>query len=330
MTVERLEGIATKAILGGYGRVLTHGEHLHRADGSPYARNPLGGRVRRIVELQCSMDCETPHAVELFSRDSVVHGKPVKPLTVVVYSRCRKCTACMERRRVFWSGRAITEYQNSVRTLFGTLTVSPENDMMIDALARIEHAEMGVDFDKLEAPEKFRARCAVGGREVTKWIKRLRATEDRPTVSFRYLLVAEAHNGPKTTDEKRGRPHWHCLIHETDPAGLLVTADEWARNDNGEHRTDRYGNPLVSDNALVRSAWKAGFSSFALCRTPLAAGYVCKYLTKEDAHVRIRASQAYGKPTGTPVDAARQTREKNRPQQGEGDQPPPKEASPPE
>lgn len=292
ITVERLERIAATALLGGYGRVLAHGEHVRDAHGRPVARHDRAWLPRRLVELRCSMDCSDPRTVELFSRDSSQHGKKVKPLTVIVYSRCRKCTNCRERRRMFWSARALAEFNSAVRSLFGTLTVAPENDVMIDAIARIEQAEIGTDFDRLSDADKFRIRCAIGGREITKWIKRLRSTG----AEFRYLLVAEQHNGVNTSDLKKGRPHWHCLLHEVNASALLVQADEWSRRENGEVRTDKYGNSLVDDKSFLKGQWKLGHSSFALCRTPLAAGYICKYLTKEDMSIRIRASGRYGNP----------------------------------
>ena len=294
LTVERLERIATTALLGGYGRVLSHPDHVRDLAGRPVRPHDRAGQVRRLVELRCSMDCEEPKTVELFARDSAYHNRTVKPLTVVIFSRCRKCTACKERRRMFWSARAVAEYQSAVRTIFGTLTISPENDAIIDATARLEQAAMGTDFDRLDEAAKFRVRCAVGGREITKFIKRLRGSRPGDTPQFRYLLVAEAHNGSTTSELKRGRPHWHCLIHETDASALLVLGGEWAKGKNGAPISDKYGNPSVADTAFLKRQWKLGFSSFALCQTPQAAAYVCKYLTKEDAQVRIRASGGYG------------------------------------
>lgn len=110
---------------------------------------------------------------------------------------------------------------------------------------------------------------------------------------MRYLLVAEAHASGKTSDLKRGRPHFHCLIHQAEGA-QLVEPHEWARKPTGDVRSDKYGNPLVDDTAFLKREWKLGFSSFAMCRTPQAASYVCKYLTKEEAATRIRASFRYG------------------------------------
>lgn len=193
---------------------------------------------------------------------------------------------------MFWRGRAVTEFQSAWRTLFGTLTFSPDEDVKTDAIARLESSARGVDFDSLDPPDKFRERTKVAGRQVTLWLKRLRKGDPshvKPPI--RYLIVAEAHDGARTSAEKRGRPHFHFLIHEMDPQRPLVAADEWSG------RTDRYGNPTVSDSAFLKRNWVAGYSSVAHCRTPQAASYLCKYLTKEDTRVRVRASFRYGRET---------------------------------
>lgn len=194
---------------------------------------------------------------------------------------------------MFWAARAKDEWSKSSLTIFGTITFSPENDAILDARARLHHAARGVDFDTLPPDELFRERCKFAGQEITKWLKRLRNSDRNRRLGFRYLLVAEAHASGKTSELKRGRPHFHCLIHQATGA-QLVERDEWAWKPDGTVRTDRYGNPVVSDAAFLKREWKLGFSSFAMCRSPQAASYVCKYLTKEEAAVRIRASFRYG------------------------------------
>lgn len=190
---------------------------------------------------------------------------------------------------MFWQARAVDEFQRAPRTLFGTLTIAPEYDVQLDAIARLELSERGVDFDTLPEAEIFRERVKVGGREVTKWLKRLREGDtSHVKPQFRYLLVAEAHNGARTSAEKRGRPHWHYLLHECDLSRPLVNVDEWSG------KVDRHGNLTVSDGAFLKEQWRLGFSTVAHCRTPQAAAYLCKYLTKEEARVRIRASFQYG------------------------------------
>lgn len=286
-TVEHLEAVARNAILGGYGTVLTWDEDRDKR---------FGGMVRRKVLLTCAMDCQEPHEYEMHARESAWHNRRVKPLSIVVQSRCRRCPACKRRRTLFWQARAVDEWIKSPRTIFGTLTTTPNFDMEVDALARISLAEKGVDFDRdLNAVEQFRARVRIGGLEVTKFLKRIRegdANRGRPRI--RYLLVAEAHDGGRTSDTKRHRPHWHMLLHEQDKEGKLVLDHEWAVDPNGELRADKWGNPYLSNDSFLKSQWPHGHSSFALCSTPQAAGYLCKYLTKDETNVRIRASFLYG------------------------------------
>lgn len=300
--VEKLEDIARNALLGGYGRLIQWDEYKRDALSRPIGLDPLGGRMRRVCLIEVAMDCEDPRGRELHARYSSRHGRAVKPITIVIQSRCRKCGSCKRRRALFWRGRAFSEYQTAFRSFFGTLTLTPENDVMIDALARVEQAEKGTDFDTVETVEQFRIRCEVGGREVTKWIKRLREgnTVHAPPV-FRYLLVAEAHNGSASSELKRGRPHWHVLLHETDVGAPLVLPHEFAVDKSGRPITDKYGNGYVSDTAFLKSQWKAGLSRFQLCGTPQAATYLTKYLTKDTSSVRIRASSRYGNTGASPA-----------------------------
>lgn len=278
ITIERLEAIARAALIGGYGQVETWRD---------------SGVVRRQVKLAISMDCQRPVYAELFSRLPAVHGMKRFPMTIVIEGRCRRCATCKERRRVFWAARARYEWTVSPVTLFGTLTFSPENDAVLDARARLYHARRGVDFDKLPPEELFRERVKFAGQEVTKWLKRLRNSDRKRPLAFRYLLVAEAHSSGKTSELKRGRPHFHCLIHQA-PGAQLCEYDDWARKPDGNVRTDKSGNPILSDGSFLKRQWQAGYSTFALCRSPQAASYVCKYLTKEETSVRIRASFRYG------------------------------------
>lgn len=279
VSIEQLEHIARTAIIGGYGQVVTWSDRDRRYAGLP----------RRKVHLALSMDCEDPYTYEMHSRLNGAHNGTRKPLIIEVCTRCRKCDPCKKRRQMFWQARAVAEFQSAPRTLFGTLTVDPVYDVRIDATARLELAERGVDFDRLEDSSKFRARVKYGGREVTNWLKRLREGDTRHAKpAFRYLLVAEVHKGASPESVKRGRPHWHVLLHECDMSVPLVNHDEWSG------KTDRYGNITVSDESFLKAQWRIGFSSFSHCRTPQAAGYLCKYLTKQDAQVRIRASFKYG------------------------------------
>lgn len=276
--------------MGGYGRLMYH-------DDLP------GMPARRKVQLRLDMDCENPYIAELHARWSASHYKRVKPMWLEVWSRCRKCGPCKERRAMFWRARAFTEYNASWRTIFGTLTTSPEFDAHLDARIQVALSKVGVDFGRLTDIEQFRERVKFGGDEVTKYIKRLRgAARSGRKPEFRYLLIAEAHDSVKTAGAKRNRPHWHVLFHETDQSRPLVLPSEFALDKHGRLRTDPYGNAYVADTGFLKSQWAAGFSRFLHAGTPQAATYVCKYLTKEANH-RIRCSFRYGNSTGVPVDA---------------------------
>lgn len=284
VSVERLEAIVIAAVTGRYGYV------------EPSRVDPA--KFRRKAVLRLDMDCQNPFIAELHARYSATHYKRVKPMWVEIWSRCRKCETCRERRAMFWRGRAFTEYQESVRTFFGTLTTTPEYDARMNAELQARLAKDDIDFGRLEIADQFKYRVAYTGLDVTKYIKRLRGdAKARRRPVFRYLLIAEAHDSVKTAGLKRGHPHWHCLFHEVDTRRLLVNPEEFARKPNGELRTDDYGNAYVADDSFLKTEWHHGFSKWLVAGTPQAAVYCTKYLTKE-ARFRIRASGMYGLRSG--------------------------------
>lgn len=196
---------------------------------------------------------------------------------------------------MFWKARAFTEYERHFRTFFGTLTLRPEIDAQLDAEAVVRLHKRGVDFYALDPDELFRVRVKVGGELLTDWLKRVReavAYRDGQRPALRYLLIAEPHNGAKTSDAKRHRPHWHVLLHEDERCSFVLPT-EWAKHPSGQVIRDKWGNPFVSDDALLRSQWNAGQSRFQLATTSQAATYLCKYISKAVAY-RVRASQRYG------------------------------------
>lgn len=283
IAVERLEHIAREALIGGYGRVLEWRE----------------GGPRRKVQMRLDMDCAEPYWFELHGRDSAVHGRAIKPLTIEVSSRCRKCAPCKARRALMWRAKAFEEYSRSPRTYFGTLTTSPSFDLALDAEIQIAESARGVDFGRLTVPEQFNLRVKYGGQEVTRYLKRLRGdSKAARRLAFRYLLIAEAHASKQTAGAKVGRPHWHVLFHETIKGGPLVMPDEFATGKSGI-RTDKYGNAYLADDAFLKRQWTAGHSRFQIAGSSQAATYVCKYLTKEANH-RIRCSFRYGQPAEMP------------------------------
>lgn len=173
--------------------------------------------------------------------------------------RCRKCEACLRHRAALWTARACTESALAARTWFGTLTFGPD--------ARVRHQYESDRFvqqtrcqpwSALSTSEQFPYLVDSCGKEVTRWLKRVRKNSE---ARLRYLLVAEAH--------KDGFPHFHLLLHEV--AGTATKRE-------------------------LDNSWRAGFSQFRLVKIgdTKQAWYVCKYLTKT-ALTRVRASQEYGR-----------------------------------
>lgn len=178
--------------------------------------------------------------------------------TVAVRVRCRKCPECLAQKRRMWTARAIDEIGRSMRTWFGTLTVSPERRFHAMMLADRESARRWAAPLNAQSPQdRTKLIAAQLLPEVTRWLKRVRKNSGAP---LRYLLVAEAH--------KDGFPHFHLLLHER-------------------------GHP-VGKRALEGS-WTYGISHFRL--VPIGevkqAAYVCKYIAKSP-QTRIRASRRYG------------------------------------
>lgn len=113
-------------------------------------------------------------------------------------------------------------------------------------------------WDELSETEQFGALVKEHGRELTKFVKRVRSNSGHR--GMRILMVAEKH--------KSGLPHFHVLFHEVDAL-----------------------NPIRK--AVLSKAWRMGYSTFTLVKDARAATYVCKYLAK-DALTRVRASANYG------------------------------------
>jgi hypothetical protein len=141
-----------------------------------------------------------------------------------------------------------SEIALSCRTWFGTLTLSPEQHYLASIRAGStefarRHKEISVDL--------------------TKYLKRLRWDSG---AAFRYCLVVEAH--------KSGLPHYHMLLHETDPGSAV------------RYRT-------------LKGQWQHGFSAWKAVDPeevdPRMAWYAAKYLSKSSL-ARVRASKDYGSP----------------------------------
>lgn len=186
----------------------------------------------------------------------------VKPrpigMKVSVHVRCRECRNCLEMRARMWSWRAVSEWEASERTWFGTLTLRPAAHDRYRLLAQRAGDVRANDFDLLTMDEQLLARHRQIGSELTLFLKRVR--KNSGAQKLRYLLVMEAH--------KSGLPHYHLLVHQA-PGDASISYDS------------------------LRNAWNAGFSKWNLVHGKRAAIYCCKYLAKSSL-ARVRASLNYG------------------------------------
>lgn len=178
-------------------------------------------------------------------------------LVVDIDVRCRKCAACLRARAAMWRNRAKAECDAAARTWFGTLTLAPGEQFKALSRARLRLAKQGSDFDTLPFAERLQWLVWEISPELTRYLKRVRK---QSASKFRYIIVAEAH--------KSGQPHFHMLLHESDP-----------------------GNPVP--HRVLKSKWCLGFSDFKLVKSTKMAIYVTKYLSKSNA-ARVRASLHYG------------------------------------
>lgn len=218
------------------------------------------GRLKPLRQIQWSLSggCVNPPTVKLWSKVSSFMSKTPQPYSVEMEVRCRKCGWCLLQRRHMWAHRAVEEYTHSVRTWFGTLTLSPENHFRALTRARSQELRRSpVPWDDLAPQAQFCALVREHGHDLTNFVKRVRKNSGAP---MRYLIVAEAH--------KTGLPHFHMLVHEADFM-------------------------LPVRKAVLKAAWSQGFTKWTLVNDPRAASYVCKYLAK-DALTRVRASVRYG------------------------------------
>lgn len=279
VTVERLTTTASDAIMRGSARVLLDRD----------------GRPRRQVEYNVQPHCDNPVGFETHARHSVRHGKKVKPLTVFGLAPCRRCEKCLKVRSWLWQERAIAEFNQHTVTLFGTITMAPDEHYALDARLTLRLAAKGVKISDLTAREIWGERVKEFGFELTKYLKRIRKA--RKQAPIRYLLVAEPHDSEATSVMMRHRPHYHLLFHlkpsdqpyvEGDPIQAMIEGES------GEYALRKDGSVYLTDQSFLRTNWHLGFTKFRWAQDTRAAWYLCKYLTKcSDA--RVRASQHYGR-----------------------------------
>lgn len=189
------------------------------------------GPLRAVRPL--AGNCESPIRLE------ETGGRSNRPM-LDTYVRCRKCEACLKHRRATWAARARSRIGAHTRTWMVTLTCAPDAHYRMLLQAESAARRSGVNPSEWTPDELFSRRWEQLGKEVTKWLKRVRASGCR----FVYLQVVEAHAS--------GLPHVHLLVHEVN---------------------------TVSYRSLT-SAWKLGFAHAKLVEGPKAALYVTKYLMK--------------------------------------------------
>lgn len=175
--------------------------------------------------------------------------------------RCRRCGPCLRLRRADWAMRARSEIAASVRTWFGTLTLSPQSHFKMLMRVSDRLRKGGTIFETLSEAEQFAERHREISVEITKYLKRVRFNSG---ATLRMLLVVERHES--------GLPHYHMLVHETEvskPVTYRQLASAWP-----------YGHVMFNlvDTHDERTCW-----------------YVTKYLAKS-SEARVRASLGYGDP----------------------------------
>lgn len=146
--------------------------------------------------------CQCPQTVVRTGRPFRHHAARVgrsKILVMEVTASCRRCVKCLALRASIWTRRAMSEVGRSTRTWFGTLTLSPQEQMVNTMRAR----QLNPSFGSESEEARFKMLVAAAGPLVTKYLKRVRKEAG---TRFRYMVVAERH--------KSGLPHFHILVHE--------------------------------------------------------------------------------------------------------------------
>jgi hypothetical protein len=217
-----------------------------------------GGVRRSIISVDWDVSgrCEAPRIVP-------IHGRPCDEglkwyewtagkehsLTVEMAVPCRKCLPCRRAKTRLWRGRISPEMEIAERTWFGTLTFSNREWSKIEAEA---------------GTTDLRPCLRVAGKRVTNFVKRVR--KGSGALGLRLLIVTEL--------TKRGRPHYHVLVHEPDMANVV------------RHR-------------MLVGQWPHGFSKWNEVKAgehrARVAAYLAKYLTKAPVG-RVRAARGYGRP----------------------------------
>jgi len=300
-----MRDLTRETVEGAVRRNLAHG--MIAMDYWPEDDDPRAAGKAKAFRLTWQPKCDNPYRFDLHGSKSVRRYGKRRPIRLYGEGRCRKCEACMEARGFMWRERALVEFYKAPRSLFGSITMSPEQHYAMDA--RIHSGERAEDgrfirhpknLRELSPEELFQARVSIFGEELTLWIKRLR--KKFGTNCMRYMLVAEAHDSDKTSVEMRGRPHFHMLVHDYTENGMVsgnpLDAITSGRDGEWEKRLIKTkqgyrGYAFVTDDAFIRKNWQLGFTKFQLASTEHSVFYLCKYLSKA-MMARVRASIDYG------------------------------------
>lgn len=176
-----------------------------------------GGRMisRTICEWDVSNNCSAPVLMQRVGRPAAEDGETYvriaagtkTTLRLDMWVACRKCTACLRRRRRVWTMRAAAEIAQAQRTWFVTLTLQPSRLYLCEVVAKTRD----ILYDEREQDVQDGERFAVIVEEIQRFFKRIRKNSK---AKLRYLVVQELH--------KSGQPHYHALIHEV--SGTLTKA----------------------------------------------------------------------------------------------------------
>lgn len=241
-----------------------------------------------IHEWDISGSCISPQTREMIARPlGVSRHRSYGPgprgalaYSMILHTKCRKCSACRELKRREWTARAVAEVRQAHRSWWGTLTFAPDTLLRLRSQAQIRLASGGTVYEALSLKEQFDELMREVNEELTLYLKRVRAESG---ATLRYLAVAETHQS--------GEPHLHLLMHEdTDvPVRKRTLEDQWAKSTKRYRMVDR-------DGKRVRVAYYVralGFTKWRLTDETQKAVYLCKYISKSPL-ARVRASVRYG------------------------------------
>lgn len=144
---------------------------------------------------------------------------------------CRRCNACISRRRFDWVSRAMAERDTSAQTLCVTLTYNADTQENRDGAAMFRYKDVK-DFFK-------RVRKAI-------------FTSTGATGAVRYIVAGEQ-------GDRNGRCHWHCVIFsQVDLTTLGVISDPYT-GERPAHFITAGGERAVR---VHWSIWGRGFVTF--------------------------------------------------------------------